>query len=105
MTKAWNAKHIKFVKILGEEFEIVHRKPKKSCYGECMSDKRKIELNNNLTGDFAKRVLIHEMTHGMLHLAGYDYHLNENLEEQLCTLMESFVPHLMEIIDGKNNQQ
>lgn len=90
--------HIESVTIMGQEIQLKHRKPKKASHGECDADQRTIELNNSLEGEFAVRVLIHELTHSGLRLSGIDYHLTEAVEEQICTLMESLVPEIATII-------
>ena len=77
------------VKVLGQTVQVIHRKPKKTSYGEYDCAKREIHLNNDLKGIFALRVLLHEMKHAELRLAGMDYHFPEAVEEQLCTLAES----------------
>jgi hypothetical protein len=77
------------VTVLGQTVKVIHRKPKKSSYGEYDCAKREIYLNKDLKGMFALRVLLHEMKHAELRLAGMDYHLSEPVEEQLCTLAES----------------
>jgi hypothetical protein len=95
--------HIEAVTIMGQEIQIKHRKPKKDSHGECDADQRTIELNKDLKGAFAVRVLIHELTHSGLRLSGVDYHLTEAAEEQICTLMESMVPEIATIIIGAIN--
>jgi len=95
--------HVESVLLLGQEIKLKHRKPKKDSHGECDADMRTIELNSNLTGNFAMRVLIHELVHSGLRLGGVDYHLTEASEEQICTLMESLVPEIAAIIIGAVN--
>lgn len=92
--------HVESVLLLGQEIQIKHRKPKKDSHGECDADKRVIELNKDLKGALAFRVLIHELTHSGLRLSGVDYHINEAAEEQICTLMESLIPEISAIIIG-----
>ena len=92
--------HIESVILLGQEIKLKHRKTKKDSHGECDADMRTIELNNSLKGNFAMRVLIHELTHAGLRLSGVDYHLPEAVEEQICTLMESLVPEIATILIG-----
>jgi len=92
--------HVESVLLLGQEIKLKHRKPKKDSHGECDADMRTIELNSNLKGSFAMRVLIHELVHSGLRLGGVDYHLTEAAEEQICTIMESLVPEIATIIIG-----
>jgi hypothetical protein len=82
-------KKLSNVKVLGQTIKVIHRKPKKESYGEYDCAKREIHLNNDLKGIFALRVLLHEMQHAALRLAGIDYHISEAIEEQVCTLAES----------------
>lgn len=91
----WNPRHLKEIVVLGQTIAIKHRKPKKESHGECDIDRRTIELNNNLRGEFAMRVLIHEAVHAAIRLCGVDYHISEATEEQICTVMESLVPELI----------
>ena len=100
-------KKINAVKVLGQTIKVIHRKPKKESYGEYDCAKREIHLNDNLKGMFAIRVLLHEMQHAALRLAGVDYHISEATEEQICTLTEStgievmgLLFDLVEEIDG-----
>ena len=95
--------HVESVLLLGQEVLLKHRKPKKDSHGECDADLRTIELNSNLKGAFAMRVLIHELTHAGIRLSGVDYHLPEAVEEQICTLMESMVPEIASILMGAVN--
>lgn len=87
--ETFNLKKFDSVKVLGQTVKVEHRKPKKDSYGEYDCAKRTITLNNDLKGIFALRVLLHEMQHAALRLAGVDYHINEATEEQICTIAES----------------
>ncbi|MCP3700784.1 MAG: hypothetical protein GY920_20145 [Aliivibrio sp.] len=102
-------KHLKTVTLLGQTLEVKHRKPHKEHHGQCDIEKRTIELNNSLKGEFALRVLIHELVHGGLRLAGVDYQILEPVEEQICTIMESVIPDIIDIVMenglyGEDNQ-
>jgi len=49
-----------------------------------------IKILEDLDPESRRRVLVHEMTHAALAFSGLSgYHLNENIEESICTVMES----------------
>ena len=60
--------------------------------GEADDDTFTIRLDASLEGDRYKRVLRHERTHMALRMSGIVEHLDDNTEEALCRLMETFRP-------------
>ena len=81
---------LKSLPVLGQELTLTHRKPVKTEYAHYNTETREIQLNNNMKGVVAVRVLMHELEHAKLRLTGFDYHIDERQEEQLCTIAESY---------------
>ena len=95
-------KKLKEISILGQTITIEHRKPKKETVGEYNIHNRTIYLNNNLKGDEAIRVLVHEMQHAALNIAGITDLISEEIEEALCTIAESYYTDLLEVMEQIN---
>lgn len=81
---------LRSLSVLGQQVKLTHRKPVKTEYAHYNTETREIQLNNNMKGQLAVRVLMHELEHAKLRLTGFDYHVDERQEEQLCTLAESY---------------
>lgn len=91
-------KPITNIPVFGQNVSVNHRKPISTEHGNFCVDERTINLNNNLKGAFAVRVLMHELEHAKLRLNGFDYHITEDEEEQLCTIAESYFEDVVYVI-------
>lgn len=56
-------------------------------------------MDDNLSPDVYKKILIHEMTHAALALSGIaEYHMSDETEESVCVLMESAFEDIYEAL-------
>lgn len=58
-------------------------------YGHMDPVTRCIYINRDLRGDQLKRVILHEMAHAYLRLAGLNEFMQYKLEEAICTILEN----------------
>lgn len=83
------------VSCLGRKVPVTFVNPKTASLGEgnlgeFTSLPLGIEIDETLSPESKRRVLVHEMTHAALALSGLaGYHLTEMVEESICTVMES----------------
>lgn len=81
--------------MLGRKIPVTFVNPKSASLGEgnlgeFTSLPLGIQIDESLDQQSRRRVLTHELTHAALSLSGLaGYHMNEMVEESVCTVMES----------------
>lgn len=74
--------------------------------GEFINVPPVIHILDSLDHESKKRVLIHEMTHAALAFSGLsEYHINENVEESICTVMETALGDIYEALSKMDNNK
>lgn len=89
---------LKSVPVMGQEVTIKAGKPYKNSHAHYDSETREIIFDKKMKGKFAVRVLMHELEHAKLKLNGFDYHVSEDEEEQLCVLAESYFEDVVYVL-------
>lgn len=85
------------VKLLGRTIPVTFRKPDKGSFGEYQNMPPEIFINEDLDPVSTRKVLVHEMTHAGLALAGISgYQVSLKAEESICTLMESLLEDIVD---------
>lgn len=91
-------KKLKTVQILGQKVKINEVKPSDDSHGEYKDLAQTIEVNQGITDEAYRRLLIHESVHAGLDISGISAFLNNiDAEEAFCTLMERFLDDLIRI--------
>lgn len=55
------------VKIFGQKYKIDYNHSDQDSYGMCFSDRNRISIRHKLPEDKLQRVLMHEVTHAVIH--------------------------------------
>lgn len=85
----------KQIKILGRRVKLQFTHIE-DAYGEFSELPHTIKIQEGLSPEILPQVLIHEMVHAALAISGIStHHINESVEEQICTVMETAVPDIM----------
>lgn len=108
---------MKEIVILGQRFSIkvVTKETLKNKTGDHVTESygamelvpRVIYLNRELRGDQLKRILIHEIIHAYIGLAGLTEFTNNKTEEALCCVLENLVDQFTnpKVIDFMNSKK
>lgn len=74
--------------------------------GEFTSVPPMIHILADLDHESRKRVAIHEMVHAALAFSGLsEYHINESVEESICTVMETAFGDIYDALSKMDNNK
>jgi hypothetical protein len=89
----------KQVMILGRRVKLQFTDLQDGDFGEFSELPLTIKIQQGLSPEIIPQVLIHEMVHAALAISGIStYQLEANVEEAICTVMETAVPDIMKAL-------
>lgn len=74
------------VKIFGQKYKIDYNHSDQDSYGMCFSDRNRISIRHKLPEDKLQRVLMHEVTHAVIHESLLSLRKRFDVEE-VCDLV------------------
>ena len=86
------------VKIFGQRYKIDYKHHDEDSYGVTVSENNRISIRHNLTEDKLQRVLMHEVTHAVIHESLLSLRKRFDVEE-VCDLVGY---HIVDVL--KDNQ-
>lgn len=99
------------VKIFGQKYKIDYNHSDPDSYGMCLSDRNRISIRHKLPEDKLQRVLMHEVTHAVIHESLLSLRKRFDVEE-VCDLVGYHIidtlrdnPQLVEWLLGKQEEE
>jgi len=99
------------VKIFGQKYKIDYNHSDPDSYGMCFSDRNRISIRHKLPEDKLQRVLMHEVTHAVIHESLLSLRKRFDVEE-VCDLVGYHIidtlrdnPQLVEWLLGKQEDE
>lgn len=99
------------IKIFGQKYKIDYNHSDQDSYGMCFSDRNRISIRHKLPEDKLQRVLMHEVTHAVIHESLLSLRKRFDVEE-VCDLVGYHIvdtlrdnPQLVEWLFGKQEEE